>query len=75
MRVFVTGASGYIGGSVAAALRAAGHQVSGLYRSEQKASQAQALGIEATLGTLDDGALLARAAREADAVIHAADAD
>ena len=75
MRVFVTGASGYIGGSVAAALRAAGHQVVGLYRSAQKATQAQALGIEAAPGTLDDGALLARLAREADAVIHAADAD
>lgn len=75
MRVFVTGASGYIGGSVAAALRAAGHQVVGLYRSEQKASQARTLGIEAAPGTLDDGALLARLARAADAVIHAADAD
>ena len=75
MRIFVTGASGYIGGSVAAALRGAGHRIVGLYRSPQKAQQAQALGIEAATGTLDDGALLARLAREADAVIHAADAD
>jgi nucleoside-diphosphate-sugar epimerase len=75
MRIFVTGASGYIGGSVAAALRGAGHQIVGLYRSPQKAQQAQALGIEAASGALEDGALLARLAREADAVIHAADAD
>lgn len=75
MRIFVTGASGYIGGSVATALRAAGHQVAGLVRSAQKAEQVQALGVEPVSGALDDGALLARCAREADAVIHAADAD
>lgn len=75
MKVFVTGASGYIGGSVAAALRAAGHQVSGLVRSPEKAQQVRSLGIAPVAGTLDDGALLARQAREADAVIHAADAD
>ena len=34
MKIFITGASGYIGGSVAAALMAAGHQVSGLARSD-----------------------------------------
>lgn len=75
MKVFVTGASGYIGGSVAAALRDAGHQIVGLYRSAEKAQQARSLGIEAARGTLDDAALLARLARAADAVIHAADAD
>ena len=75
MRVFVTGASGYIGGSVAGALLAAGHQVAGLVRSAQKAQQVKALGLEPVSGNLDDAALLARMAREADAVIHAADAD
>ncbi len=75
MKVFVTGASGYIGGSVAAALRDAGHRVIGLYRSPQKAAQAEALGIEAAPGSLDDGALLARLTRETDAAIHTADAD
>ncbi|MDH3320375.1 MAG: NAD-dependent epimerase/dehydratase family protein [Betaproteobacteria bacterium] len=75
MRVFLSGASGYIGGSVAAALRATGHTVLGLVRSPQKAEQLRALGIEPVLGNLDDGALLARFAREADAVIHTADAD
>jgi nucleoside-diphosphate-sugar epimerase len=75
MRIFVTGASGYIGGSVASALRAAGHSVSGLVRSAQKAEQVRAFGVEPVPGTLDDSALLAKCAREADAVIHAADAD
>ena len=75
MRVFVTGASGYIGGSVASALLAAGHQVTGLVRSAAKSQQVRSLGIEPVSGTLDDGALLARCARGADAVIHAADAD
>jgi len=75
MKVFVTGASGYIGGSVAAALRGAGHRIVGLVRSAQKAPLVLALGIEAASGTLEDGALLARLARDADAVVHAADAD
>ncbi len=75
MKVFLTGASGYIGGSVAAALRGAGHHVIGLVRSAQKAEQVRSLGIEPVSGTLEDGALLARQARDADAVIHTADAD
>ncbi len=75
MKVFLTGSSGYIGGSVAAALRGAGHHVIGLVRSAQKAEQVRSLGIEPVSGTLDDGALLARQARDADAVIHTADAD
>jgi nucleoside-diphosphate-sugar epimerase len=75
MKVFVTGASGYIGGSVAAGLLKAGHSVRGLVRSEQKAAQVRALGIEPVLGTLGDAALLAQAARQADAVINAANSD
>jgi nucleoside-diphosphate-sugar epimerase len=75
MKVFLTGASGYIGGSVAAALLSAGHTVLGLVRSPQKAGQVRALGIEPVAGTLDDGAVLSRAARDADAVIHTANAD
>ena len=75
MKVFLTGASGYIGGSVAAALRSAGHDVTGLVRSAQRAGQVRALGIEPVLGTLGDADLLARVAREADAVINAADSD
>ena len=75
MKVFVTGASGYIGGSVAAGLLEAGHSVRGLVRSEQKAAQVRALGIEPVLGSLSDVALLAQAARQADAVINAANSD
>ena len=75
MKVFVTGASGYIGGSVAAALLEAGHSVRGLVRSAQRAAQVRAFGIEPVLGSLADAALLAQAAREADAVINAANSD
>jgi len=75
MKVFLTGASGYIGGSVAASLLCAGHHVLGLVRSVDKAGQVRARGIEPVLGSLDDGGTLVRAAREADAVINAADAD
>jgi nucleoside-diphosphate-sugar epimerase len=75
MKVFVTGASGYIGGSVAAALLSAGHTVRGLVRSEQRARQVRELGIEPAMGTLSDASLLAQMAREADAVINAANSD
>lgn len=75
MKVFLTGASGYIGGSVAAALLSSGHDVAGLVRSRQRADQVRSLGIEPVLGTLSDSDLLARMARETDAVINTADSD
>lgn len=75
MDIFVTGATGYIGGSVAARLIADGHRVTGLVRSEARAAQARERGIEPVVGTLDDGAVLAEAARAADAVINAANAE
>lgn len=75
MKVFLTGATGYIGGSVAAGLLAAGHSVLGLARSSERASQAQKLGIEPLLGSLDDSAIIAQAAHESDAVVNAANAD
>ncbi|MBE0624387.1 MAG: NAD-dependent epimerase/dehydratase family protein [Burkholderiales bacterium] len=75
MKVFIIGASGYIGGSVAAGLLSAGHHILGLVRSAQKAEQVQARGIEPVLGSLEDAGVLVRAARDADAVINAADAD
>jgi nucleoside-diphosphate-sugar epimerase len=75
MKVLLTGASGYIGGSVASALRDVGHRVLGLVRSEERAAEVRRRNIEPLLGTLDDGALLAAAAREADAVINAANAE
>ena len=75
MKIFCTGASGYIGGSVAARLAEAGHQVSGLVRSAGKAEAVRAFGIEPVMGTLDDASILARAARDADVVVNAASAD
>ena len=75
MNIFVTGATGYIGGSVAAHLAAAGHRVSGLVRSPAKADTVRALGVRPVLGTLDDKDALAQAAQSADAVINAASAD
>lgn len=75
MKVFLTGATGYIGGSVAAGLIAAGHQVRGLVRSSERAEDLRARGIEPLIGSLDDSALLAEAAHEAEAVVNAANAD
>jgi nucleoside-diphosphate-sugar epimerase len=75
MKVFITGATGYIGGSVAERLVAIGHEVNGLVRSANKIPLLEERGIEPILGTLDDREILARAADAADAVIHAASAD
>ncbi|WP_191059675.1 NAD-dependent epimerase/dehydratase family protein [Geminicoccus harenae] len=75
MDIFVTGASGYIGGSVAERLKAAGHRIIGLVRSEAKAEQLRARGIEPVIGTLDDVRLLTEQAKRADAVVNAANSD
>jgi nucleoside-diphosphate-sugar epimerase len=75
MRFFVTGASGYVGGSVAQRLRDWGHEVLGLVRSEEKARLLKQRGITPILGTLDEAAVLTGGARQADAVINAASAD
>ncbi len=75
MNVFITGTSGYIGGSVARLLLEHGHQVRGLVRSAEKAALLSRLGIVPVLGDLDDLGLLAREARAADAVINAASSD
>ena len=75
MKVFVTGAAGYIGGSVAAGLIEAGHQVFGLVRSDSRAQQVREHGIEPVIGTLADSLLLSRMASEAGAVINAASSD
>lgn len=75
MNVFVTGAAGFIGGSIATGLVRAGHTVTGLVRSAEQAKELTALGITPVIGTLDDSALLAEQARAADAVINAASSD
>ena len=75
MKVFITGASGYIGGSLAAVLQKEGHRVRGLTRSEPVAKQLTTLGIEPVIGELDDAQLLTHEAAEADLVINTANAD
>lgn len=75
MSIFLTGANGYVGGTVALRLINAGYTIRGLVRDEEKARQVQALGIEPVIGNLDDLALLAKEARAADGVIHTADSD
>ncbi len=72
MQIFLTGATGFIGSAVIPQLRAAGHQVLGLTRSEQGADLLRAMGAEAHLGTLEDLDGLTRGAERADAVIHLA---
>lgn len=75
MKILVTGATGYIGGSVSAKLMAAGHKIVGLTRSDDGASKLKELGIEPLVGSLISLDLLADAARSVDAVINAANAD
>jgi nucleoside-diphosphate-sugar epimerase len=75
MNIFLTGATGYIGGSVAERLLREGHSITGLVRSESGAKEIQARGMRAVLGSLDDTAVIAQAAREADAVIDTAEAN
>ncbi|MFZ0606001.1 MAG: NAD-dependent epimerase/dehydratase family protein, partial [Roseiarcus sp.] len=72
MRVFVTGATGWIGSAVVKELLSSGHEVTGLTTTRDGARKLQALGAKARVGRLQDHALLREGAAESDGVIHLA---
>ncbi len=72
MRVFITGASGFIGLAATKELLAAGHEVLGLARSDASAKLLKDAGAEVSRGSLEDLESLKTAASKADAIIHSA---
>src|SRR6516165_10792823 len=72
MRVFVTGASGWIGSATVDELLAAGHEVTGLARSDASAATLEAKGAHVRRGDLDDLHAIRVGAEQSEAVIHLA---
>ena len=72
MKIFMTGATGFIGGRVAKKLAAAGHEVTALVRNPQKAAELQGLGIHLVKGDIREKESMREAMQGADQVYHIA---
>src|SRR5687767_1644332 len=72
MRIFLTGATGYIGSAVLDAMLRAGHEVTALVRDPEKAERVSRRGVQAVLGELLNPASYASAAEACDAIVHTA---
>jgi nucleoside-diphosphate-sugar epimerase len=72
MRIFLTGATGYVGSAVTDALLRSGHEVTALVRDPEKAERVTRRGVHAIVGELSRPASYAAAAEAADSIVHAA---